>query len=155
MAAKKSKKGMGIGAYAVLVARVLLGGLLCYAGYNKLMDVPKFASDIAHFRLLPVPLEHFLAIILPWNEIVVGAMLIFGIWTRAVALASLLFFTVFAVAVSSAIARHLNIECGCLGNADASKVGVLTLAKDAVGFALALFIYVQSIPAKVRKPNAK
>jgi putative oxidoreductase len=149
MAAKKS----GSIAYASIIARVLLGGLLFYAGFNKLQDVPKFAQDIANFRLLSESLNHLLAIVLPWNEIVVGAMLIVGIWTRAVSLASLFFFTVFAIAVTSAIARNLNIECGCLGNADASKVGMQTLAKDAVGLALALYIYFSSTLAKTRKPN--
>lgn len=140
-------------AYASIIARVLLGGLLVYAGFSKLMDVPKFAKDIANFRLLPDSLNHLLAVILPWNEIVVGSMLIVGIWTRAVALASLFFFTVFAVAVSSAIARNLNIECGCLGNADASKVGFLTLAKDAVGLGLGLYIYFSAALSKPARPN--
>jgi uncharacterized membrane protein YphA (DoxX/SURF4 family) len=139
--------------YASIIARVLLGGLLFYAGFNKLQDVPKFAKDIANFRLLPESLNHVLAIILPWNELVVGAMLIVGIWTRAVSLASLFFFTVFAIAVTSAIARNLNIECGCLGNADASQVGIQTLAKDAVGLALGLFVYVSAGVARSRKTN--
>ena len=140
MAAKKNS----LGTYAVIVARLVLGGLLCYAGFNKMMDVPGFAKDIEHFRLLPGTLERLVAVVLPWNEMTVGAMLILGIWTRAAALASILFSLVFAVAVSSAIARNLNIECGCLGHADASKVGFLTLAKDAVVFVLGLYMYVLS-----------
>ncbi len=145
------KKNGRFGFYVVIAARLLLGGLLVYAGYNKLLDVPKFAEDIAHFRLLPSPLNRALAIVLPWNEFVVGCLLILGIWSRAAALASLLFFTVFAIAVTSAIARNLNIECGCLGNADASKVGLATLGKDAVGLALAGFVYFASVPAKASK----
>lgn len=145
------KKSGGFGVYATVAARLLLGGLLCYAGYNKLLDVPKFAEDIAHFRLLPMSLNRVLAIVLPWNEFVVGCLLILGIWSRAAALASLFFFTVFAIAVTSAIARNLNINCGCLGDADASKVGLATLAKDAVGLALAGYIYFASVPAKVSK----
>ncbi len=72
---------------------------------------------------------------------IVGACLIIGIWTRAAALVSLYFFIIFALAVGSAIARNLNIECGCLGNADASKVGFLTLGKDAIGLTLALIVF--------------
>ncbi|MEI6232527.1 MAG: MauE/DoxX family redox-associated membrane protein [Planctomycetota bacterium] len=139
-----AKKKQSVFVYAPVAARLLLGGVLCYAGFNKLTDVPKFATDIHNFRILPVVLERIVAVVLPWNELVVGALLILGIWTRAAALASLLFFTVFAVAVSSAIARNLNIECGCLGHADASKVGAVTLVKDAVLFALGLYIYLQS-----------
>ena len=145
------KKNGSFGVYAVIAARLLLGGLLVYAGYNKLLDVPKFAEDIAHFRLLPAPLNRALAVVLPWNEFVAGSLLILGIWSRAAALASLLFFTVFAIAVTSAIARNLNIECGCLGNADASKVGLATLAKDAVGLALAGLVYFATVPAKASK----
>ena len=150
-AKKKTPGGGGLVTYATIAARIVLGGLLFYAGFNKLMDVQKFSKDISHFRLLPDTLDRVLAIVLPWNEIVVGVMLIVGIWVRTAALASLFFFTVFAIAVTSAIARNLNIECGCLGNADASKVGIATLGKDAIGLALAGFIYLKAVAQKPRK----
>ena len=145
------KKSGGFGFYAVIAARLLLGGLLVYTGYIKLLDLPKFAEDVSNFKMMPLPLNRVTAIVLPWNELVVGCLLILGIWSRAAALASLFFFTVFAIAVTSAIARNLNIECGCLGHADASKVGLATLAKDAVGLALAGFVYFATVPAKVSK----
>ena len=38
--------------------------------------------------------------------------------------------TVFTVAVSLAVARKLDIECGCFGTADASRVGGLKLLEN-------------------------
>ena len=146
-----TKKKNALGIYALIAARVLLGGLLFYAGFAKMQNLPKFAEDIAHFRMLPEALSHVLAIVLPWNEIVVGSLLIFGIWSRAAALASLFLFTVFSIAVASAIARKLNINCGCMGDAGASKVGLLKLAEDAAYLAVSAYVYFATVPPKATK----
>lgn len=124
---------------------------MCYAGYIKARDPAKFVEDIEHYKLLPLFLVRATAIVLPWNEIIVGLLLILGIWTRAAALLSLLLFIVFAGAVTSAIARKLNITCGCFGSETAARVGLQTLGIDAAGLILALIAFVTSRPAKSRK----
>ena len=148
MAAKKAGSGL---AWAAAVAHVLLGGVMFYAGFLKLSDVSAFATDISHYKLLPGVLERLIAVVLPWNEVVVGAMLLLGIWTRAAALIVAAMFGVFAVAVTAALARGLDISCGCLGHASAGPLGYKTLALEAAGMALALGVYFYSRAAKTRR----
>ena len=148
MAAKKAGAGS---AWAAAAARVLLGGVMFYAGFLKLSNVSLFATDIAHYKLLPGVLERFLAVVLPWNEVVVGAMLLLGLWTRAAALLVAAMFGMFAVAVITALYRGLDINCGCLGHASAGPLGYKTLAFEALGMSLALGVYYFSKAAKARR----
>ena len=150
-------------AYITLSARLLLGGLLFYAGFSKLSNIPKFAEDVEHYKLpqlLPDSLVtpalytmRAVAVTLPWNEVLIGAMLILGIWTRTAALLSLFLFSIFAMAVSSAIVRKLNISCGCFNSEGAARVGLQTLSIDAVGLVLALIVVVKSRALKMRKAD--
>ena len=54
---------------------------------------------------------------LPTVEILLGALLLLGLFTRVMALVSVLFFVAFIIGISSAWARGLEINCGCFGNA--------------------------------------
>lgn len=126
----------------LLLARLVLGGVMAAAGVLKLRDTFSFYIEITHYKLpLPDSLQRFVAITLPWSELVAGVMLIFGIWTRAAALLNLAMTVIFAGVVSSAIARDLNIECGCFGKAGGTKVGLVTLSIDLACLSLALLIY--------------
>ena len=156
MAAKKRAAPAWIG----LAARILLGGLLFYAGFSKLSDIPKFADEVGNYKipeLVPslhgtlVYLMRLVAVTLPWNEVVLGLLLIIGIWTRAAAIVSMILFAIFAMAVSSAIVRKLNISCGCFNHNDAAKVGLMTLAIDGVGLGLSLLVIVKSSLAKAAR----
>lgn len=123
-----------------LPARVLLGGVLIYAGFSKLNDGWRFAEAIANYRLLPAQANQILALVLPWLEVALGLLLILGLWLRAAAGLSMLLFLGFAVAVIAALARNLDISCGCFGTGGATQVGIKTLALDVVCFACGLVI---------------
>jgi uncharacterized membrane protein YphA (DoxX/SURF4 family) len=125
----------------VLMARLALGGTLLYAGSLKALNTGGFAEAIANFDLLPLWAGGVLAVILPWVEILTGVMLVCGLWLRMSSLLSMVMFAGFGVAVVSAIARGLNIECGCFDTNDGTRVGVHTLAIEAAGFAAALLVW--------------
>jgi uncharacterized membrane protein YphA (DoxX/SURF4 family) len=123
-----------------LPARLLLGGVLLYAGFSKLNDGWRFAEAIANYRLLPAQANQILALTLPWLEVALGLLLILGLWLRAAAGLSALLFFAFAAAVAAALARNLDISCGCFGTGGASQVGIKTLALDLFCFACAIVI---------------
>lgn len=52
---------------------------------------------------------------LPWFEVGLGLLLLAGLFTRPAAIISALSLTVYILAVSSAWARGLTIDCGCFG----------------------------------------
>jgi len=114
----------------LLGLRFCLGGLFVYTGVIKLADPTAFALEIHNYQLFPA-LAPLLAAALPAVELAIGAALLAGTrpWLRAGALASAALMAVFTVAVGSAVARGINISCGCFG-AGSGPVTPLTVARD-------------------------
>ena len=115
-----------------IAIRLVLGGVFVFAGATKIVDPGQFATDIANYRLLPHECVNLFAITLPWVELVAGLLLIVGIWGRASAMVIAVMLGVFLVAIGSAVARGLNINCGCFGTVEGRKVGLIALAQDVV-----------------------
>jgi uncharacterized membrane protein YphA (DoxX/SURF4 family) len=105
---------------AVFVVRVLLGGLLLVTGALKVGHAPDLAAAIAGFRLLPAAVIGPLALALPFFELLLGAYLAAGLFTRASALIAAAQFLVYAGAIASAVIRHIPADCGCFGPHDAA-----------------------------------
>ncbi len=105
---------------AVLIIRVLLGGLLVVAGALKVGHPAELAANIAGFRLLPPQIVGPLALALPFLETALGAYLIAGLFTRVAAAIAALQFLGYAGAVASAVLRHIAANCGCFGPNDAA-----------------------------------
>ncbi len=103
---------------AILALRVVLGGLLIAAGALKVTDPSSLAAGIAGFRLLPAAIVGPLALGLPYLEMLLGAYLVLGLFTRiAAALAAGAFF-IYAGVIASAVIRGIPANCGCFGPKD-------------------------------------
>jgi uncharacterized membrane protein YphA (DoxX/SURF4 family) len=122
------------------VLRLLLGGLLLAAGLSKVGDGWAFAETIANFRLLPAAGNQIAAVAIPWWEVAAGVLLVLNLWVRPTCWLASGLFLGFATAVASALARGLDIACGCFGTGVAGRVGVPLLLIDLTGMALALFL---------------
>jgi uncharacterized membrane protein YphA (DoxX/SURF4 family) len=105
---------------AVFIIRVLLGGLLLVTGALKVGHPAELAASIAGFRLLPAAIVGPLALALPYLELVLGAYLVAGLFTRAVALIAAVQFLCYAGAIASAVVRHIAANCGCFGPNDSA-----------------------------------
>jgi uncharacterized membrane protein YphA (DoxX/SURF4 family) len=110
--------------------RLGLGGLLVFTGAAKLADPAAFAIEIHNYQLLP-SFAPLLAVTLPATELVGGVAILAGTrpWLRAGALLSAGLMVVFTIAVSTVVARGINISCGCFG-AGSGPVSVMTIARD-------------------------
>ncbi len=128
-------------AFAYVALRLGLGALFLAAGALKLRDPYAFALEIANYQLFPA-LAPWLAAALPATEIVVGVALVAGPrpWARAGALAAAAMLGAFTFAAASAVARGVNISCGCFG-ADSGPVTWLTVLRDVALVAAALWVY--------------
>lgn len=115
---------------AVVVARLFIGLVFLAAALAKIGDLATFASQIHNFRLAPIWAEHLVAMTLPWIELVAGLCLVLGIRPRGGAVVVTVLMAVFTLAVGQALARNLDIECGCFGTADASQVGWTKLIQN-------------------------
>jgi uncharacterized membrane protein YphA (DoxX/SURF4 family) len=103
---------------AVFVMRVLLGGLLLATGALKVGHAPDLAAAIAGFRLLPAGAVGPLALALPFFELLLGAYLVIGLFTRTAAIVAAVQFVIYAGAIASAVIRHIPANCGCFGPHD-------------------------------------
>ncbi len=110
--------------------RLALGAVLLLAGALKVFNPAGFADSVQHYQMLPHEFINVVAIIMPWIELVAGVFLVMGVWVRASALLAALLSAIFMMAIGQALARGLNIECGCFGTVAGSRIGLSHLAVD-------------------------
>jgi uncharacterized membrane protein YphA (DoxX/SURF4 family) len=121
----------------VLVAQLGIAVVFLAAALGKIGDAGAFARQIHNFRLLPFGLENTLAITLPWIELLAALALLLRYRPRAGAVITAGLMGLFVFVVAAAIARGLDIECGCFGTSDASRVGTAKLVDNVGLLALA------------------
>ncbi len=121
------------------ILRILLGAVFFYAGSISIRSPEQFADSIAGYRMLPAIAIVPLALTLPPLEILVGVFLIVGRPPRMATVAALLLTVVFIIALSSALARGLVIDCSCFGHETPSRWSMwFSLGRDVLlGGALA------------------
>ena len=122
----------------VRTCRIVIGAVFIAAALAKIGDPGAFATQIHHFRLAQPVLEHPIAILLPWVELLAGLALVLDVRARSGAWLAAAMMAVFTFAVVTAMARHLDFECGCFGTADATRVGARKLVENLALTALAL-----------------
>ena len=122
-----------------LIFRLFLGAMFMYASLDKINAPETFSGDIRAYQIIPFGLENSVAIILPWLELLIGIGLVIGVMVDGSALISMGLLVVFIIAISSAILRGINIECGC-GLKEGEVVGTQKLLENTIFFLMGLFI---------------
>jgi uncharacterized membrane protein YphA (DoxX/SURF4 family) len=126
------------------LCRLVVGGAFIYAGVVKIIDPAAFAKDIGNYQLMPDITIHLLAITLPWIEVVAGLLVLLGWWMRASLIVIGAMLVVFVAAISAALARGLDISCGCFGSSKGRRVGLITLVQDIVFLVMIAWLWWQS-----------
>jgi uncharacterized membrane protein YphA (DoxX/SURF4 family) len=98
---------------AVFWIRLILGAVFVIASVDKILHPAAFAKVIYNYQLLPDVLINLTAIILPWLELLLGILLIWGLWLPGAALLANLLLLVFFGALLFNVARGLDVHCGC------------------------------------------
>ena len=96
-------------------ARVVLGLVLLVAGALKIADPQRAVAAVRAYQLLPEAAATLVGWGLPFVELALGLLLLSGLATRPVAIASAGLLVVFVAGIVSAAARGLSIDCGCFG----------------------------------------
>ena len=97
------------------LARWALAVVWGYAGLSKVADPEATVRAVRAYRLLPEPAVLVMGYGLPFLEIGLAVLLLFGLATRVLGSISAVLFVAFIVGVASAWARGLAIDCGCFG----------------------------------------
>ena len=122
-----------------LLARLTLGGVISVAGALKVTTPYKSAAAMRAYELLPISIANSFGYALPWFEVGLGALLILGVVTRLSAFFAGSLMIVFIIAIASAWARGLSIDCGCFGGGGQVAPGETKYLQEIVrDFGLAL-----------------
>jgi uncharacterized membrane protein YphA (DoxX/SURF4 family) len=123
----------------VTLLRVALGVMFICAAWPKLVDPRGFSDSINHYRLLPVPVERVAALVLPALELVVGISLIVGVLDAGASALAVLMLVVFTAAIGVALARGLDITCGCFEtHGKGPKVGMEKILENVAMLAVSV-----------------
>ena len=98
-----------------LLARLILGVTLVWAGVIKVTSPALSAQAVRAFQILPWDLAGYVGYALPVVEILVGLLLVTGLMTRAAAVVGGLLMVAFIIGIISVWVRWLSIDCGCFG----------------------------------------
>jgi hypothetical protein len=115
-----------------LLAAIVLGALFLFAGASKIALGPAWTEQAAE---LGAP--RAVAPVVPWLEIVLGALLISQVAQVPVVLAAIAVLTVFTVLIVVRLAQGRRPPCACFGTWSARPIGpwhvVRNLAMIALG----------------------
>lgn len=134
---------------------VVVGGLFVYASLDKIAKPADFARIVYHYRILgPLP-SNWLAVTLPWVELVAGLLMISGIWRREAALVVGMLLLVFMGAVGWALHMGIDIEnCGCFSvSGEGRRAGWQLLAGDGAMLLGALVLLIARPTRSERAPS--
>lgn len=130
--------------WLALAARLYLGWIFVYACLHKIAHPHVFGLDIATYDILPLSVINLVAITLPWVELFAGVMLITGFRVRGAALAVAGMMVGFTVAIIIALAKGLDMSCGCFASqtTEEDPISYLTVLRDLGWLFLAVYISV-------------
>lgn len=127
----------------LLGARWALALVLLSAGCAKLLtqDLKRRREAVANYGVVPRQLRGTVTYALPWVEIALGALLLFGVVISITSLVVAALLTLFAVVVGWHLRHGHRFDCGC-GTATDAVITWRLVARDVAlaGFALAIAV---------------
>lgn len=126
--------------WIALAFRLYIGGLFVFAAMYKINYTAEFATTIASYQIVPYWGVNFLAVFMPWTEIICGALLILGIRVRSVCIIILGLLTMFTIAIFINLLRGAPIGCGCFHTVE-DPISWWTVLRDMTWIGMTAHIY--------------
>jgi uncharacterized membrane protein YphA (DoxX/SURF4 family) len=136
---------------------IALGVVLLWAGAVKVYDPRSFLATLDLYNLFPLALAKFLAMMVPWVEVVVGLVLLSTIRHRGAAILATVLGVAFVLAQSWALYHGLKIPCGCFGSTAQNVDGKSLFRAAAVAIAgawLVLALHISPAARHLPGPSA-
>jgi hypothetical protein len=130
---------------AVIGIRLSVGLLFIWSGTEKIHEPFLFLSDVYGYQLTSAKIGVFVAGSLPWIELLTGIGLAFNLLPLGAPLMAIVLSSIFFYATSSAVHRHLMIECGCFGAAARQLVTPKSVVYSALLLSCCLMLFVFSV----------
>jgi uncharacterized membrane protein YphA (DoxX/SURF4 family) len=140
--------GVNTAPLLALIARLVLAWVFISAGLPKVQDPVAFGVAIDGYRVISGSFTLWVAVMLPWLELIIGVGLLTPWLRRASAGMMTLLLALFIILHASAWIRGLDISCGCFGeSADSPDYHWLILRNLALLLAT-IFILMTSLRNK-------
>ena len=108
-------------AYLILIGRLIVSATFILAALPKIQDPAAFMTSVEGYRVVTSNLTVWIALALPWLELVAGFGLLIPQIRRGSALVITLLLIAFILLHASAWARGLDINCGCFNAHESDK----------------------------------
>lgn len=143
---------ISIKALFILISRLCLVWIFIRAGLPKVQDPVAFAASIDGYRIISGSLSMWVAILLPWLEIVIAVGLLTPWLRRGSAILMALLLGLFIALHTSAWARGLDINCGCFGESAASPDYHWLILRNLALLIMTIFVLLN--PQRNKQPAA-
>lgn len=120
--------------------RLAFGLLFLTLGLSKLSNRSGFQAAVRAYRLVPTQWVRFISLGLVGGEVMVGLLLLFGLFTATAAIAGVVLLLAFGVAIAVDLQRGLEINCGCNPRRQEPISGSLVVRNVALSAALGLLV---------------
>ena len=103
--------------------RYVLGLVFIWASWHKIISPDQFALILYGYDVFPGVLINFLAIFIPFLELVAGGSLVTGLYKRSGLLLILLMLAGFCIIIGFNLLRGHTFDCGCFSYGQSSSAG--------------------------------
>jgi putative oxidoreductase len=131
-----------------LILRFFFGVLFLYSGYVKITEPVIFAKSIGNYQILSIWLSYWGAVLIPALEMVLGIMLLLGLWTKEAVIFTTGLFVIFDIMIIQAAARGLNISCGCFSVSQNGPIDLWKVMENTI-LTILIFVTLFLVPKKV------
>lgn len=124
-----------------LGCRLFLAWLFIYAAHDKVIDPSSFAVAMGQYELLPLWAVNSASVVLAWLELLVGGLILAGLFSRASALWAAGLMAVFASLMVYAGIIGAGYDCGCFPGGEGHTAGYGAALRDAAMMLPGLWLY--------------
>ena len=136
-----------------IIVRFVLGAIFITAGIPKIIDTASFAGVVYNYHLLPDIFINIFAITLPWLEVLIGSMLIMGVWMPGTVILYNSLMIAFIAALSFNVARGLDISCGCFSTDSGDIIDMDTIFRDIIILIASMYLLFVVFIKKITRDN--
>ncbi len=126
--------------YLALALRLYIAGLFIHAGMNKINYTAEFAETIASYRMAPYWAVNFMAVVMPWIELICGILLVCGVRVRSTIVVAGALLMMFTAGILVNLLRNAPISCGCF-HTMGETISWKTLVRDLTWVAMTVHVY--------------
>ena len=127
--------------YFLLFARLCVGGVFIASAVTKMVDREGTAAGMSRYPFLPSGFGRFIAYTFPYLELIVGAMLVLGLFTRYAAVASVAMYVLFTALITYDLTQGQNQSCHCFGRLSSEKLTPVAVLRNLLLLAFSLIVF--------------